>query len=820
MAKEKEYIISICKSVTSNIVKVQPVTWDNLIEALRHPQPITNKHDVPLFSPAEFVKGKRSKDNVTNLSLFVLDFDNPQVRDGKPPVTMDDVCQTLVKKELKHALASSWSNTDKWPKFRIILPLAYPIHKKYWAAWAKAALEACGLAQFSHAMDTSCLKNVAVIFFFPSAPDGDPTVIQKPGKLLDVPIPTKGVKLDFSHIRFHQPEPMGNSARGDYATLDVIKWFDSHGHYIKPNDKQARMHYVLCPWADEHTSKKPGTATIVIEAGPGPNQWPSFSCFHSHCARRGIKDVIEAWPDAVRFCAKPWIPSQNDVAVARGEAPGGAAKVATAKTITSTALAPGQPAGGSGGTSATLGKNAPLPSDGNVSPYIPNLAHECKDGFPSTVVELVKRYVYVSGMDKILDRKTGGFMSCSGLRNTIASTLFETEGEGWRHIDYFKLHGHRKCTSAQIVFDPTKKVDFPRINIFTGFCHDAAAPFPTDVLSDKVEAILLLLHYLCGDDAEYVLKWLAYPLIYPGSKMRSSLIIHGAQGLGKNLLFERAMIGAYGRWSRLIDQRDLDSTFNGWISKKLFIVADEVATDKRKTDTSNLLKSWITGGTVSINEKNLPIREEANHCNFVFLSNHVVPIFVDEDDRRYCVIRVPEAPMDPGVYLQVVNNITETKGLAWYQYLRSINVSREFIREPVPRNKAKAELKQFCRGSVDLYLNEWACIDEDTGEQDLEAAREGRNDMRIPYGPAAIAPLYHGYRAFCKWNGITYPVSKRSFGIRGPNKREYVKGRTREFRYVIPPEVIIKNHWDVQNALDAFDAAVITYTLRRPEGSR
>jgi putative DNA primase/helicase len=469
----------------------------------------------------------------------------------------------------------------------------------------------------------------------------------------------------------------------------------------------------------------------------------------------------------------------------------------------------------SDGEEPPAGPVLPLPSNGNKSPYVPDPSAECKDGFPTTVVELLKRYVYVSVMDKVLDRKKGAFMSCSSLRNTISGRQFQTLNDGWVNLDFFKLPRRRMCTPDEIVFNPSKKVKFPKINLFTGFHHDRSDPIPREEVNEKVEATLLLLHYMCGQEAEYVLKWLAYPLIYPGAKMRSSLIIHGSQGIGKNLVFERAMIGAYGIWGRLIDQRDLDSAFNGWISKKLYIVADEVATDKRKIDTSNLLKSWITGGTVSVNEKNLPVREEENHCNFVFLSNNSIPIFVDEDDRRYCVVRVPDAPMDTEMYNQVASDLWETKGLHWYQYLKSLDVPPEFIREKVPHNLAKVELKQSCKNSTDLFLDEFGCIEED-GTQDLEAAREGRNDMRLPYGPCKTTDLYRGYRVWCKWNGISHPVSHRSFTMRGPAKRKWIKGRTASNRYVVPPEVgEPETHWKLDEVLEEFEKAVDTYNDRR-----
>lgn len=811
MSEEKEFVISICDSIKTNVVKVQPVSWEELMTALRTTQPTISKDKVPLFSPAEFKDAKRSKDNVTRLSLFVLDIDNPQVKKGKPPVKMGEVCRTLIKKGLKYALASSWQHNDERPRFRVILPLAHPIRKEHWARWAPEALEKSGLKPYLHAMDRSCLKNVAAIYYFPSAPDGEPWVVENDGALLDVPMPGS-IRVDFSHLKFHQPQGAQASNKGDYTTLDVVRWFEAHDAYIKPKESDPSIHLVVCPWISQHTDQKIDTATCVRAGEPG-RQWPSFQCMHDHCTGKTMKDVLEAWNDADRFCERAWDPMQAEALVARGEADPGEGPI---KVVIKKKPADGAGADDGEEESPDAGPLKPLPSDGNKQPYVPDPTAECKDGFPTTIVELLKRYVYVSGMGKVLDRKNGGFMSASDLRLTTSGRQFQTLTEGWAKVDFFKLPHRRMCAPEQIIFSPSKKVDFPAINLFTGFHHDAADLIPQAELENKVEATLTLLNYLCGEDTDYVLKWLAYPLVYPGAKMRSSLIIHGAQGIGKNLVFEKAMIGAYGKWGRLIDQRDLDSAFNGWISKKLYIVADEVATDKRKIDTSNLLKSWITGGTVSVNEKNLPVREEQNHCNFVFLSNNAIPIFVDEDDRRYCVIRVPENPMHPDFYQAVADEIASTNGLAWYQFLKTLEVPKSFIRQAVPDNLAKVELKQSCKNSIDLFLDEWGCR-EDDGTQDLEAARKGDNEMRLPYGPASTTELYRAYRVWCKWNGVNHPVSHRSFTMRGPTKRKWKKGRRPNVRFIVPTEVPAdwKNTFELDDLLEAFEKAVDAYQDRR-----
>lgn len=86
------------------------------------------------------------------------------------------------------------------------------------------------------------------------------------------------------------------SGKGDYSTLDVVSWFQSHGlykHHISGN-----KHSVSCPWAHEH-SQNNFNDSIVFEADGG---WPGFYCHHSHCEGRNIRDVIRLYGDADTFC--------------------------------------------------------------------------------------------------------------------------------------------------------------------------------------------------------------------------------------------------------------------------------------------------------------------------------------------------------------------------------------------------------------------------------------------------------------------------------------------------------------------------------------
>ena len=98
------------------------------------------------------------------------------------------------------------------------------------------------------------------------------------------------------------------AGRGDYATLDVVAWFAAHGAYIGPI--AGNVHGVRCPWSEEHSTPSPrnGGDSVIFTADDG---WPGYSCKHSHCAGRDIRDVLTLWTDGDAFCAAAFAPMRR-----------------------------------------------------------------------------------------------------------------------------------------------------------------------------------------------------------------------------------------------------------------------------------------------------------------------------------------------------------------------------------------------------------------------------------------------------------------------------------------------------------------------------
>jgi hypothetical protein len=112
----------------------------------------------------------------------------------------------------------------------------------------------------------------------------------------------ESIELPSNVVAFRRPVRRMVTGKGDYATLDIVAWFKSHGLYV--HELGGDKHGVLCPWVSEHTTPTTGSDTVIWTRGDAG--WPTFYCAHAHCDGRGLLDVIEHLGGADAFCTRTW----------------------------------------------------------------------------------------------------------------------------------------------------------------------------------------------------------------------------------------------------------------------------------------------------------------------------------------------------------------------------------------------------------------------------------------------------------------------------------------------------------------------------------
>jgi len=297
---------------------------------------------------------------------------------------------------------------------------------------------------------------------------------------------------------------------------------------------------------------------------------------------------------------------------------------------------------------------------------------------------------------------------------------------------------------AHVVFDPSGKSKAPDwVNLFDRL--------PLDVPPPGASCARILEHIwnLCQEnDAIYqwVMSWLAYPLQHPGAKMRTAIVLHGrTEGTGKSKLGD-IMRRIYGRYATSVGQSELQRDFNDWLSAKLFVIGEEVVSRQDRAHLQGYLQSLIDRPTVQINTKNMPIREEDNHANFLFFSNQQVPVLLNPRDRRYTVIRVER--MHPPEYFAAIDaELNDGGAEAFYQHLLDFNVGDFSVFTRPIETKDRVHLITLGMSPDQRFLHYW------------QSGHAG-----VPFCTCPAGNLYDAFKAWGRLNGERFVPTSTAFG--------------------------------------------------------
>lgn len=365
--------------------------------------------------------------------------------------------------------------------------------------------------------------------------------------------------------------------------------------------------------------------------------------------------------------------------------------------------------------------------------------------------ELIDRYALIYGHGgTVFDYLEHCMLQISDMRDACLS---REAHRAWME------HPDRKIVRISAVgFDPTGRDTAISCNLFDRW--------PTVPKAGRCDRLLALLRHMCSGEPNaeelyrWLLCWVAYPLQHSGAKIRSTVVIHGPQGTGKSMFFE-AVMDIYGQYGSVIGQHALEDKHNDWASRRMLLIADEVVARSDLYHVKNTLKSFVTGKIVRINPKHVRAYDEKNHCNIVFLSNELMPVVLEEDDRRHAILWTPDKlPAD--FYDSVQEEIDAGGVAALHDHLMHLDLAGFTPDSKPPMTQAKRKLIDLSMDSTSRFHHELVA-----GEIDGVKAR-----------PALANDIWELYGAWCSHAGLrTAPKNKlldvleRRHRVPSPRKR-------------------------------------------------
>lgn len=342
---------------------------------------------------------------------------------------------------------------------------------------------------------------------------------------------------------------------------------------------------------------------------------------------------------------------------------------------------------------------------------------------------------------------------------------------------------HRWCTTR-------KYGEFPK---FDTFCYRPSASenvggaynqyVPSAILPAEGDTSLWDEHlkYLFPVDAvrKAVLDWLAWVLQNLDKKPKHALLIRGeVQGTGKSFIGDvfAILIGEHNRTP--VDQGDFETPHNGWQMRTKLVTCEEIRA--LSLPASRKVHGWITQPWLHINEKNMPQVTIPDLIAYLFFSNKMDAIPMDDSDRRYAVAGTDATPRDAAYYCRLYDLLDNPTTLAAIKHqLLTRDLGTYTAAGAAPYTDAKGQMIEASASDLQSYMVEHA------GERPFNY-RLVTVDEIIERLPRHVMPkqrvhatLYDILRR--RFNGIHVEGQIQPFGRKGDKIRVWAIGPTPEF---------------------------------------
>ncbi len=208
---------------------------------------------------------------------------------------------------------------------------------------------------------------------------------------------------------------------------------------------------------------------------------------------------------------------------------------------------------------------------------------------------------------------------------------------------------------------------------------------------------------------EHFVNWFAFIVKYK-EKTGTAWVLNGIGGTGKGVLHHHILAPILGRlYSPSIRTETATEKFNKWMEEALIVQIDEFAAKNAGTETRKFLdklKNLISEPYISIRGMGENSTHIRNYSNFVLTTNLVLPILLEQTDRRFNISPRQENTIEslyPGYsenFEEALSN--EIPKFATFCCLFNVNKTQA---KKVLDNAALADMKLNSRTPTEMFVD-------------------------------------------------------------------------------------------------------------------
>ena len=203
----------------------------------------------------------------------------------------------------------------------------------------------------------------------------------------------------------------------------------------------------------------------------------------------------------------------------------------------------------------------------------------------------------------------------------------------------------------------------------------------------------------------------------PKRKSRYALFLVGPKGSGKSSLY-MTLVSILGlRNVGSVDPVEIESNFTGWAAQGCFSFVDEIdlSTRRDKERIAQRLRPHISETLVRKINKGQDGRRTLNYCDYIFASNRIDGLPVDEGERRLLVLlsefnnrqEARAAMVDSGWRKKYETYLEDEDCLAaMFSFLMSYVPCEEFNPNDPPETDAKREATESGRSALSMEISD------------------------------------------------------------------------------------------------------------------
>jgi hypothetical protein len=280
--------------------------------------------------------------------------------------------------------------------------------------------------------------------------------------------------------------------------------------------------------------------------------------------------------------------------------------------------------------------------------------------------------------------------------------------------------------------------------LFTGFeymCHENATYDPEVI--ERFNELLLNLGNGCPIQHQFLLKLFAFRIKKPFEKANICTIFTGPQGVGKDTVLEFMQIIIGRKYcSMYLSDTEFWEKHDTKKEGALMMYLQEAGVSTNKTN-SNALKSRITAPYIDVNPKGLKSYKVPNMAMYFMTTNESSPVKMEENDRRYYLLRAGKKNMGNTQYWKNIYTKMNTPSWIWTlgKYLECINID-DFNPNEFPETEERAVMKEMGQCPEKIFLEQFDWADN----------------------KYSCTELYTCYVTFCIENKLPYRQTSNSFG--------------------------------------------------------